>query len=718
MYNKIKLTAVALTLSLAATLTCSDEGGSGDIEVSVSVSEASRITHNYAYVTVQYAASGATVTEVGAMYSTSLGRLHVGAFDTHTEANNSPEFGIVSGIPTVTGTFGADLAGLWQDTEYYVIPYIKLDKSSGDFYKGYFLPTGGHKSFKTNPDYGSSDYPAEVSGTERSNLTYTTVTLSATVTSAGNPGFTERGFCYGTAPNPAKNESGTCVQAPGFNIEFSQPVTGLTENTTYYVRAYIINSSFGTRYGAENSFKTPREAVAGAKFKFTDARDGQEYWAVDIDGMVWMAENLNFTTDRSWCYENDRLSCERYGRLYHWNAAMEACPAGWHLPSRVEWADLIAAVGGEDVAGGKLKSDTGWENEWCTGTDCNGTDDFGFSGLPGGQRIDGSSFNNAGSSGLWWNATMDVSYDHGTTIYVYGRSMNTGDYRITENSHPQNHGLSVRCVRDDPAKKYTLTVNFAEGGTAVTRSPNKASYNNGEQVTITTAIGQDGYFFEEWTGGQTANPYYATTTVIMTSDMTITANFQKKGSFTDSRDGQSYGTIKIVNQTWMTENLNYDASGSACYDNNCNTYGRLYDWATAMGISSEYNDSQWDGNDVNHQGVCPSGWHIPSDDEWRALTNSVGGESTAGTKLKSKSGWIDDRNGTDDYGFSALPGGGRWGDGGFHGAGGSGHWWSATEGGASGAWNRTMNIYINNGDVGRNDYYKAYLFSLRCVRDD
>ncbi|MDR2728373.1 MAG: hypothetical protein LBB56_04515, partial [Chitinispirillales bacterium] len=111
-------------------------------------------------------------------------------------------------------------------------------------------------------------------------------------------------------------------------------------------------------------------------------------------------------------------------------------------------------------------------------------------------------------------------------------------------------------------------------------------------------------------------------------------------SFTDTRNSQTYKTVKIGNQTWMAENLNYAGSGGntgVCYNSssdNCSKYGRLYTWAEVMnGASSSLL------NPSGVQGVCPVGWHVPSDAEWTILTDFVGGDLTAGTKLKSKTGW-------------------------------------------------------------------------------
>ena len=111
-----------------------------------------------------------------------------------------------------------------------------------------------------------------------------------------------------------------------------------------------------------------------------DSRDGHDYRVVKIGGQNWMVENLNFKTDSSFCYKNEESDCTKYGRLYSWNDAKEACPSGWHLPSKTEWETLFSAVGGQSTAGKVLRSADGWENDGA------GTDDFGFSGLDAGYE--------------------------------------------------------------------------------------------------------------------------------------------------------------------------------------------------------------------------------------------------------------------------------------------------------------------------------------------
>ena len=168
---------------------------------------------------------------------------------------------------------------------------------------------------------------------------------------------------------------------------------------------------------------------------------------------------------------------------------------------------------------------------------------------------------------------------------------------------------------------------------------------------------------------------------------------------TDPRDGKKYKTVKIGEQTWMAENLNFNASGSVCYDNepaNCEKYGRLYNWNVAMS-------------------ACPSGWHLPNDAEWNALERAVGGSSVAGTHLKAKNGWNQNGYGLDTYGFAALPGGYGYSNGNFGYVGDIGFWWSATEFYAYGAWVRSMDYDFEY--VLRDGINKSALLSARCVQD-
>jgi uncharacterized protein (TIGR02145 family) len=179
--------------------------------------------------------------------------------------------------------------------------------------------------------------------------------------------------------------------------------------------------------------------------------------------------------------------------------------------------------------------------------------------------------------------------------------------------------------------------------------------------------------------------------------------------------GQTYRTVKIGDQIWMAENLNYNSGkgNSACYDNNpenCLKYGRLYDWATVVGADSTCNDNYCD----NHlwPDICPEGWYVPGERDWKSLINAIGDSLTAGTFLKAAEGWDESGNGTDDYGFSALPGGGNIGI--FFNAGNSGYWHINHESTPGGCLVPT--ISYENGLVSYNYFSKENLFSVRCVK--
>jgi uncharacterized protein (TIGR02145 family) len=170
----------------------------------------------------------------------------------------------------------------------------------------------------------------------------------------------------------------------------------------------------------------------------SDSDDSDNYESVVIGTQTWMKKNLSIETEGSWCYDEDSASCETYGRLYTWQAAMVACPSGWHLPSNAEWQTLVDFAGGEETAGAKLKSVSGWNSGG------NGTDDFGFSALPGGYRYSDGDFNSAGDRGSWWSATENGGY----ASYAYFRYMDDDNDYVGRADNDKNSGFSVRCLRN------------------------------------------------------------------------------------------------------------------------------------------------------------------------------------------------------------------------------------------------------------------------------
>jgi uncharacterized protein (TIGR02145 family) len=195
--------------------------------------------------------------------------------------------------------------------------------------------------------------------------------------------------------------------------------------------------AFGVKSKQEKAKKMAEE-VAAVREKFTDPRDGKVYRTVKIGEQIWMAQNLNYEADGSVCSENDPANGEKYGRLYNWETAKKACPPGWHLPSKEEWKTLVDFAGGKKIAGKKLKAANGWNNdkEWNSG---NGTDDFGFAALPGGNIFEGN-FRSVGYNGNWWSASEEDVDDAWYCDVSYG----------SYNSLPTDKfdSLSVRCIQD------------------------------------------------------------------------------------------------------------------------------------------------------------------------------------------------------------------------------------------------------------------------------
>ncbi len=206
---------------------------------------------------------------------------------------------------------------------------------------------------------------------------------------------------------------------------------------------------------------------------FTDSRDNRVYRYVEIGTQTWMAENLNYavTSSNSWCYgeggsvdesgeyitlsdEEIQANCKKYGRLYNWEAVMAGaasssaipsgvqgiCPDGWHLPSNAEWIMMVDFIGGESVAGTKLKSATGWIDKGY-GLII-GTDDYGFNALPGGYRFFAGYFLNVGGIGYWWSATENDSYN------TYRWRMGSHYAYVSEGYPDKSNGYSVRCIKD------------------------------------------------------------------------------------------------------------------------------------------------------------------------------------------------------------------------------------------------------------------------------
>ena len=204
------------------------------------------------------------------------------------------------------------------------------------------------------------------------------------------------------------------------------------------VKASIIDDAGNTIDFVNFTAVVNNNGGCGDLTSFTDPRDGQVYPVVQIGDQCWFAENLNYSTGNSWCYDDYPNNCNTYGRLYDWQTALTACPDGWHLPSDAEWTQLTDYLGGSNVAGGKMKSTSSLWLSPNTGA----TNSSGFSGLPGGSYNGNGNFINVSFNGIWWSSTE-------STLSAWSRRLNYGNVSVSRNNvFSETNGFSCRCLKD------------------------------------------------------------------------------------------------------------------------------------------------------------------------------------------------------------------------------------------------------------------------------
>jgi uncharacterized protein (TIGR02145 family) len=305
------------------------------------------------------------------------------------------------------------------------------------------------------------------------NITSEASTSGGSISSTGGSLVTQRGICWSTSQNPTTaNNSTNDGNGAG---SFTSSLTGLSSNTTYYVRAYAINSA-GTAYGNQQTFTTINSGGIVSNPGAGVTYNGYSYSSIVLgNGQEWLTENLRTTqyndgspitlvTDQiQWaanfgngstlpmmCWQNNDQTtntANAFGAMYNWyavspttNGNRNVCPTGWHVPSDAEWTVLIDYLGGESMAGGKMKS-TG--TQYWTGPNSYATNESGFSGLPGGGRWDTGSFGDVGEYGYWWSSTLNNT---GTGAWIRYLSYNDG--LVNRIPNYKSAGYSVRCLRD------------------------------------------------------------------------------------------------------------------------------------------------------------------------------------------------------------------------------------------------------------------------------
>ena len=295
-----------------------------------------------------------------------------------------------------------------------------------------------------------------ITTTTITSITITTASCGGNITNDGIGSVTHKGVCWSTSPNPTVADSHTDVGSG--TGSFVSNLTGLTVNTTYYVKAYATNSA-GTGYGNEISFdlwlNVPGPGV-------TDV-DGNSYNSVKIGLQIWMVENLKTTkyndggsiplvTDNtSWislttpgyCWYNNDVDIYKadYGALYNWYTVNtgKLCPQGWHVSTDTEWTILTTYLGGQYLVGGKLK-ETG--TVYWNSPNSGATNESGFTALPGGLRFYNGAFSNHGTYGNWWSAT------EGGATYAWSWNIYCCDAQVQRSTNENYFGFSVRCLKN------------------------------------------------------------------------------------------------------------------------------------------------------------------------------------------------------------------------------------------------------------------------------
>jgi len=336
------------------------------------------------------------------------------------------------------GVFISELEGLSNNALYYVRAY-----STNEFGTAY----GNQESFKT-----LEGILPTVSTTITSNITNSMAVSGGKVSDHGSTLVTVKGVCWSGSPQPTLKDN---ITTDGSGLgSFRSNLTSLIANTTYYVRAYATNT-LGTSYGQEESFITLDNFGI-----FTDLRDSRIYKYIVIGTQVWMAENLAYLPSVSpsttssddlpyyyvYDYQGTDVSEAKihnnflvYGVLYNWPAAQTACPSGWHLPSDVEWTTITDYLGGEGVAGGKMK-EIGTAHWFSPNTGA--TNSSGFTALPGGILYPTDGGHYLGSDNTFWSATVK------TVPYAWRRYMSHEAEGLARGHDGFSSGESVRCLKD------------------------------------------------------------------------------------------------------------------------------------------------------------------------------------------------------------------------------------------------------------------------------
>lgn len=687
-------------------------------------------------ITATSAISGGTITDEGSgtiitrgvCWSTNI---------TPTEADNKTQDGAGA------GTFSSNISGLIGGTTYYVRAYATNNTGTG---------YGMAMSFTSQPATIPVLTTANITA-----ITQNSATSGGTITSDGAASITARGVCWSTSANPTIANSKT-TNDTGIGV-FTSSITGLTIGTTYYVRAYATNST-GTAYGNQIVFTTTNiptlTTIAVSAKTQTSATSGGSISndggaTISVRGLCWNTlSNPTIANSKT----NDGTGTGAF------TSSITGLTAGTTYFARAYASNSVGTAYGNEIVFTTINVPTLITTE--------------VSAITGTTATSGGNVTNNGDAniiarGVCWSTSANPTTANSKTIDGVGNGLFTSSITgltlsttyfvraYATNSAGTSYGNEIIFTTTNvPIALTTTSISSvtqtsgksggnvtSDGGAAITaRGVCWGISTNPTTADSKTIDGTGaGVFTSNITGLSPNTKYYVrayATNNLGTSygDELILKTYT--GSVTDI-EGNIYNTVTIGTQEWMVENLkttkyadgtlillvnttsNWDAlpitSRAYCWFNdnisNKDTYGALYNWSAAMNgaISSITKPSAV-------QGVCPTGWHLPSVAEWTELETYLGGQSITGGKMKEAgtTHWASPNTGaTNESGFSGLPGGYRYHTGQFAFSPTAGYWWSTSESSTTNAYGRFLGSDFPSIQYSGN--FKKAGSSVRCLKN-